>query len=336
MKIIVFLETNWNLTVLFSYIHKKNIKHVTIISSQKIDMPLLNNISIDSYTIFDNKVKKSKFKSLLKYKLFLFNKRNISFDQVIRFSTFSPLANMMISSLNCSTSILLDDGFLLYNKFHPEEKYNLDGRLKSIMYFLLSGKYPKFSFLDFSEVDQAYLVFDKDWKDVCELHNSIEIFPLTNIVCIDTLKVVALEYLDIVNELEKCLNIIDSITVERVFLGTAFVTHGILSKSEYTSILNRCLGELDCLYKPHPSEMLLELKTPENTNILDSSIPIELLIAFRPHIELIGFGTSTQFFMYDLLGHSSSFYLSPSIYSKDFVSYLESKCTNCHFEVLPN
>ena len=57
MKVAVFLETNWNLTVLFAYMHKKNIKHVTIISSQKIVMPLPNSIPIESYTIFDNKVR---------------------------------------------------------------------------------------------------------------------------------------------------------------------------------------------------------------------------------------------------------------------------------------
>jgi len=336
MKVAVFLETNWNLTVLFAYMHKKNIKHVTIISSQKIVMPLPNSIPIESYTIFDNKVKQSKFKSLLKYKIFLFKKRNLHFDQVIRFSTFSPLANMMVSSLNSSKSILLDDGFLLYNKFHPEEKYNLDGQLKSILYFLLSGKYPKFSFLDFSSVDEAYLIFRDSWGGPNNINKSIAIFPLIDIVNIESLKIVAIKYFDMENEVKEWIEIIESKDVNTLLLGSAFVSHGILSREGSEKILNKYFNNAGCLFKPHPAEMSLKLKIPKNIDTFHNSTPIELFLAFTPEIELIGFGTSTQFFMHDLLGHSSTFYLTPSIYSKDFISYLKSKCTNCHFEVLPN
>jgi hypothetical protein len=336
MNIVAFVETDWNLLSLLCYLDSVEHGSVLIITPNGVKLPLSTTsekIAIHRIFTSDNKLRKlidfNRFRRLIKTYQNIYH-----VDQFVCFSSFSPICNFIQKKLNIKLNVLLDDGFLLYNMYHPSQNYGLTGPLKFIFYRLLIGEWPRFKFVDFNNIDKAYLLFKDGWLPFLSKEEQDKIHLFSSLVNLDSLYSSSERYL--------CSNFINEVKVlgrklkpdTSLFLGTGLVRHNFISISDYEKLLYKLAGTV--LFKPHPSEIDLDISYPHNFSLLNTDVPIELIMSYRIHadpdmpliVRLAGFGSTTQFFLFELLSFDSDFYLSENVFNDDFCLFLSNYIQN--------
>lgn len=336
MNIVAYVETDWNLLSFLCYLENIEYSSVLIITPNGVNLPLSTNLeNIGLHQIFTSDNKLPKIFDFYKFRSFIKAYGSINHvDQFVSFSSFSPICNFTQKKLKAIFNVLIDDGFLLYNIYHPSQNYGMSGLLKSLFYRVLTGEWPKFKFIDFNSVDKAYLLFKDGWLPFLRKKEQDKIHLFTSLVNLNSLYSVSERYLCInyINEVKSLGRKFKPDTL--LFLGTGLVSHNLIAIPDYEKLLSTTASSV--LFKPHPSEINLEISYPHNFNLLNTNVPIELILSYRIHevpdmlpiAGLSGFGTTTQFFLFELLSFSSDFYLSESVFNNDFCLFLSNYIHN--------
>jgi len=329
MKIVAFVETSWNLLSLLCYLERFSVKKVVIFTPRSLDLDIILDSNIfEINVIYSSGGILNKVYETFQYKSLVNNLRKDNFDELVCFSHFSPLCNYLDCHFDSTKKILIDDGFLLYNAFHPSRDYGMSSFLKKTFFKLFLGLVPNFKFVDLSKVDKAYLLFSEHWKGLVDKNNFAKIEKFTEIVNFLKLKSVSNQYFShaYLNEIEKTKEKLLDGNYQNFFLGTGLVSHGVLEKEVYSSLLLKFTGKT--LYKPHPSEIDLNILYPKNFDVLHSKIPAEILIMDAKIQTISGFGSTTQFFLHEVENVDSTYYLTNELFSDSFVDFLRKTMKN--------
>lgn len=329
MKIVSFVETSWNLLSLLCYLERFSVKKVVIFTPRPLDLDIIFDSNIfEIHVICSSEKILNKVIQTFQYKALVNNLRKDNFDEFVCFSHFSPLCNYLDCQFDNTKKILIDDGFLLYNAFHPSRDYGMSGFFKRKFFKIFLGLVPKFEFVDLGKVDKAYLLFSEHWKGLVDKNNFDKIEKFTEIVNFIKLKNVSNQYFShaYLHEIEKTKEKILDSNYQNFFLGTGLVSHGILEKDVYSSLLLRFAGKT--LYKPHPSEIDLNILYPKNFDVLQSKIPAEILIMDTKIQTISGFGSTTQFFLHEVESVNSTYYLTNELFNDSFVDFLRKTMKN--------
>ncbi len=339
MKVVAYVETNWNFLCALLYAQEKKVDELVIIKASgvsiekylksefyDIDLKVEDGLINTSVNYF------SKILSLYKLGKNCAKIKNV--DKFIKFTNFSPVVKYVASRISSKETILIDDGFLLYNAYHPEQKYNLNSLSKKIFYSLLGAGIPKFDFLDFSSVNEAYLVYSEQWKLVGLKKRPDKIFCFAEIYSLQKLRSLLEKYFSFSSELKEWEKTINS-GVDLI-LGGAFVSHNLLSEEKYKKLLlSFNLQNNRAIYKSHPSEAKKLLSCLPYESFLFGDIPVEVFLAYSLPNRIYGFGSTTQFLVdYEGAKCENYFVLPRSVFKSEFLkdfSIFSSDCSKIEF-----
>ena len=328
MKFATYVETNWNLLCALLYARHQKADKITIIkggelslleyldSSKKIEIEIIDVHSGSLGGV-------SKVRSI-------FTLKNVwkvigDVEVFIKFSNFSPSVQFLSENIAHRQTVLIDDGFLLFNLFHPEQKYALDSKLKRLFFKVVYGKFPKFDFLDFSGVNLAYFVQPNEWKVRLDCDAGFEVRSIAEFFSFENIKILVEELFLLDEQVNRWKYINRDMTV--LVLGGAFVSHNMLSSDQYEELLVKIVNNnlSKTIYKPHPSEVEQPIPagvTGEIFPFLD--VPIEIFLAFSAPQAVVGFGSATQFLIdYVRYPCENLVALSEDIYSSKFIQEFE-------------
>lgn len=299
MKVVLCVETNWNFLCGLLYAEHVCATEVVVFKGSGVTLHRYFKVVSERrrYTFFDILDGSGVSKMLSIKKMASACKKIGKVDVSVRMSNFSPIIRILSKNIDSNKVVFLDEGLLLYNAYHASQKYNMDSIKKKIAYKILFNYSARFDFLDFEDVDESYLAFSQVWKSKYDLSDDTEVFDFKSVVDLVKLKLLVEKLFDLDGQIEQWGKLLSATST--VILGGAFVSHGLMTKEEYSDILiSQFESSKGIIYKRHPAENLEEISKLGNVFLFPhSDIPIEVFFSFHLPKSIKGFGSASQFFI---------------------------------------